>query len=80
MIVAEGVEGCKIYYTTDESEPTADSVPWDGIPQFQRIGPHGHLTGHTLLTDIDELKQCPAKRAAQLGYDEKGNFTAVALG
>ena len=30
MIVAEGVEGCKIYYTTDESEPTADSVPYTG--------------------------------------------------
>ena len=30
MIVAEGIEGCKIYYTTDESEPTADSVPYTG--------------------------------------------------
>ncbi len=30
MIVAEGVEGCKIFYTTDESEPTADSVPYTG--------------------------------------------------
>lgn len=30
MIVAESVEGCKIYYTTDESEPTADSVPYTG--------------------------------------------------
>lgn len=30
MISAEGVEGCKIYYTTDESEPTQDSVPYTG--------------------------------------------------
>lgn len=30
MIVAEGIEGCKIYYTTDESDPTADSVPYTG--------------------------------------------------
>ena len=30
MIVAEEIEGCKIYYTTDESEPTADSVPYTG--------------------------------------------------
>ena len=30
MIAVEGIEGCKIYYTTDESEPTADSVPYTG--------------------------------------------------
>lgn len=30
MIAVDGVEGCKIYYTTDESEPTADSVPYTG--------------------------------------------------
>ncbi len=30
MIVAEGLEGCKIFYTTDGSEPTADSVPYTG--------------------------------------------------
>lgn len=30
MIAVEGTEGCKIYYTTDESEPTADSVPYTG--------------------------------------------------
>lgn len=30
MITVEGAEGCKIYYTTDESEPTADSVPYTG--------------------------------------------------
>ncbi len=30
MIAVEAAEGCKIYYTTDESEPTADSVPYTG--------------------------------------------------
>lgn len=30
MIAVEGMEGCKIYYTTDESDPTADSVPYTG--------------------------------------------------
>ncbi len=30
MITVEGAEGCKIYYTTDESEPTTDSVPYTG--------------------------------------------------
>ncbi|MDE7199257.1 MAG: chitobiase/beta-hexosaminidase C-terminal domain-containing protein [Lachnospiraceae bacterium] len=30
MIAVEPAEGCKIFYTTDESEPTADSVPYTG--------------------------------------------------
>lgn len=30
MIAVEAAEGCKTYYTTDESEPTADSVPYTG--------------------------------------------------
>ena len=30
MIVVEAAEDCQIYYTTDESEPTADSVPYTG--------------------------------------------------
>ncbi len=30
MISVEKAEGCKVYYTTDESEPTADSVPYTG--------------------------------------------------
>lgn len=30
MIAVEGIQGCKIFYTTDESEPTADSVPYTG--------------------------------------------------
>ena len=30
MIAVEGIEGCRVYYTTDESDPTADSVPYTG--------------------------------------------------
>ncbi len=30
MIAVDSVEGCKTFYTTDESEPTADSVPYTG--------------------------------------------------
>ena len=30
MIAVEPTEGCKTFYTTDESEPTADSVPYTG--------------------------------------------------
>ncbi len=30
MIAVEPVSGCKTFYTTDESEPTADSVPYTG--------------------------------------------------
>lgn len=30
MISVEGAEGCRVYYTTDESEPTIDSVPYTG--------------------------------------------------
>ncbi len=30
MIAVEKMEGCRIFYTTDESEPTADSVPYTG--------------------------------------------------
>ena len=30
MISVEEVEGCRTYYTTDESDPTADSVPYTG--------------------------------------------------
>ena len=30
MISVDEIEGCKVYYTTDESDPTADSVPYTG--------------------------------------------------
>ena len=30
MVAVEETEGCKIYYPTDESEPTSDSVPYTG--------------------------------------------------
>ena len=30
MISVEEIEGCRVYYTTDESDPTEDSVPYTG--------------------------------------------------
>ena len=30
MIAVEEIEGCRVYYTTDESDPTVDSVPYTG--------------------------------------------------
>lgn len=30
MIAVEQIAGCRVYYTTDESDPTADSVPYTG--------------------------------------------------
>ena len=30
IISVEQIEGCRVYYTTDESDPTADSVPYTG--------------------------------------------------
>ena len=59
MIAVEGTEGCKIYYTTDESEPTADSVPYTGpIPmplgktlfKFVNISEEGISSEVTLRT------------------------------
>lgn len=59
MIAVEGIEGCKIYYTTDESEPTADSVPYTGpIPmplgktqfKFVNISEEGVSSEVTLRT------------------------------
>ena len=59
MIAVEETEGCKIYYTTDESEPTADSVPYTGpIPmplgttlfKFVNISEEGISSDVTLRT------------------------------
>lgn len=59
MIAVEGIEGCKIYYTTDDSEPTADSVPYTGpIPmplgrtrfKFVNISEEGVSSEVTLRT------------------------------
>ena len=37
MISVNGQEGCKTFYTTDDSEPTADSVPYTGpIPSYRK--------------------------------------------
>lgn len=65
MITVEGVEGCKIYYTTDESEPTADSVPYTGpIPmplgktlfKFVNISKEGVASEVTMRTYVLTLK------------------------
>ncbi len=59
MIAVEETEGCKVYYTTDESEPTADSVPYTGpIPmplgttlfKFVNISEEGISSEVTLRT------------------------------
>lgn len=65
MIAVEGTEGCKIYYTTDESEPTADSVPYTGpIPmplgktqfKFVNISEEGISSEVTLRTYVLTLR------------------------
>lgn len=65
MIVAEGVEGCKLFYTTDESEPTADSVPYTGpIPmplgrtlfKFVNISAEGVSSDVTMRTYTLKLR------------------------
>ena len=93
MIVAEGVEGCKIYYTTDESEPTADSVPYTGpIPmplgktlfKFVNISEEGVSSEVTMrtytlkLTDAiptDQAVSNLVERLVETGYleDAAGN-------
>lgn len=59
MIAVEETEGCKVYYTTDESEPTSDSVPYTGpIPmplgttlfKFVNISEEGISSEVTLRT------------------------------
>ncbi len=59
MVAVEETEGCKIYYTTDESEPTSDSVPYTGpIPmplgttlfKFVNISEEGISSAVTMRT------------------------------
>ena len=59
MISVNGQEGCKTFYTTDDSEPTADSVPYTGpIPmplgttnfKFVNITPEGISSDVTMRT------------------------------
>ena len=59
MIDVSGQEGCKIYYTTDDSEPTEDSVPYTGpIPmplgttnfKFVNVTPEGVSSDVTMRT------------------------------
>lgn len=93
MIVAEEIEGCKIYYTTDDSEPTADSVPYTGpIPmplgrtlfKFVNISEEGVSSDVTMrtytlrLTDAIPTEQAVANLIGKLvetGYleDAAGN-------
>ena len=97
MIVAEGIEGCKIYYTTDESEPTADSVPYTGpIPMplgrtlfkfvnISREGVSSEVTMRTYtlrLTDAIPTDQAVANlvdKLVETGYleDTEGNSKRV---
>lgn len=59
MISVEGLEGCRIFYTTDGSDPTEDSVPYTGpIPmplgktlfKFVNISEEGVSSEVTLRT------------------------------
>lgn len=59
MVSVEGIEGCKIFYTTDGSDPTEDSVPYTGpIPmplgktlfKFVNISEEGVSSEVTLRT------------------------------
>lgn len=73
MIEVEGAEGCKIYYTTDESEPSADSVPYTGpIPmplgktlfKFINISEEGVSSEVTMRTYTLSLQNAiPTERA-----------------
>ncbi len=65
MISVESTPGCQIYYTTDESEPTADSVPYTGpIPmplgktlfKFVNISEEGVSSEVTMRTYTLTLK------------------------
>ncbi len=76
MIVAEEIEGCRIFYTTDESDPTADSVPYTGpIPmplgrtlfKFVNISEEGVSSDITMRTYTLKLKDAiPTDRAVTL--------------
>ncbi len=73
MIEAEEIEGCRIFYTTDESDPTADSVPYTGpIPmplgktlfKFVNISDEGVSSDITMRTYTLKLKDAiPTDRA-----------------
>ena len=93
MIAVEQIEGCKVYYTTDESDPTADSVPYTGpIPmplgrtlfKFVNISEEGVSSEITTRTYTLRLRNAiPTTQAVtnlvtrlvEIGYleDEAGN-------
>lgn len=93
MISVIGQEGCKIYYTTDDSEPTADSVPYTGpIPmplgttnfKFVNVTPEGISSDVTMRTftlvlydtiSTDEAVERLINRLVESNYllDKSGN-------
>ncbi|MCM1254009.1 MAG: chitobiase/beta-hexosaminidase C-terminal domain-containing protein [Clostridium sp.] len=73
MISVNGQEGCSIYYTTDESQPTKDSVPYTGpIPmplgttnfKFVNISEAGVSSDVTMRTYTLRLDGTISTRAA----------------
>ncbi len=55
MIAVEAAEGCKIYYTTDESEPTADSVPYTGpipMPLGTTLFKFVNISGEGIASEV----------------------------
>ncbi|MCM1154639.1 MAG: chitobiase/beta-hexosaminidase C-terminal domain-containing protein [Roseburia sp.] len=93
MISVTGQEGCKIFYTTDDSEPTADSVPYTGpIPmplgttnfKFVNVTPEGVSSDVTMRTytltlhgaiSTDEAVNRLVSRLVETNYllDRNGN-------
>lgn len=55
MIAVEAAEGCKIFYTTDESEPTADSVPYTGpipMPLGTTLFKFVNISGEGIASEV----------------------------
>lgn len=55
MISVEAAEGCKIFYTTDESEPTADSVPYTGpipMPLGTTLFKFVNISGEGIVSEV----------------------------
>lgn len=55
MIAVEPVEGCKVFYTTDESEPTADSVPYTGpipMPLGTTLFKFVNISGEGIVSEV----------------------------
>ncbi len=55
MISVEAAENCKIFYTTDESEPTADSVPYTGpipMPLGTTLFKFVNISGEGIASEV----------------------------